>query len=110
MDVAEVLAAVLGYEGVLVLGEGAQHLYEGGHHSQCLQHLALEPVDPLRGVGLALAEDLELDRFDGLLDLVEHRRVGVDDAVGDLVEDRSGPAGQQGGLGLEVAAHRRGQL
>ena len=68
-----------------------------------LDHLARQLVDAPGHLGVA-AEDLGLDLVDVVLEPGDDRRVAVDDAVEDGVQDRLGAEAQQLGVALHAAA------
>ena len=106
LHVAEVLAGprIEGQAGLAVV-EAAQGLQQGDHRATELEHLPLEAVDALGGVGLGGREHLGLHLLDVDLEARDHGRVVVHDPIGDRVQHRAGPQAEQVGVGLQVLAH-----
>src|ERR671922_2482062 len=101
VDVAEVGAHLRVNLLVVALREPVDRLHQRRRGAVELEHLALQPVDPLGRIRAVLREDLVLDLLDVLAEAVERRAVVVHHAVHDGVKHRARPVLQQLGVGLE---------
>ena len=88
---------------VLLRDEQIERLQQRVHRAVELGQLATQEVDPLRLVA-ALAEDVDLDLLDVVLDPRHDRLVVVDDLVRDRPDGGGRPFAQELGLGLQALA------
>ena len=98
VDVPEVEAGLLGHARIAALGEQREDVALGGEHLAHLHQRAFEREDPGQVRPLGALEDGVLDLLQVVRHEVEDREVGVDDGVGDQVEDKVRPAPPQRGL------------